>query len=65
MLKGKLNVNILVTGLAKSIENNANVIEALQKTNTVVIKEEYVGYLIQALNKLFAVLNDCKGDDEN
>lgn len=63
MLKEKINVDMFVTGVAKSIENKANVIEALQKTHTVVIRHEYVAYLTQALNKLCAVLNECKGDD--
>lgn len=60
-----LNVDELINELSKSIASTAIALGVLQKTHTVVIKEEYVGYLIQALNKLFAALNECKGDDEN
>ena len=60
-----LNVDELINELSKSIASTAIALGVLQKTHTVVIKEEYVGYLIHALNKLFAALNECKGDDEN
>lgn len=57
-----LNVDELISELSKSIASTAIAIGVLQKTNTVVIKEECAAGFVASLTKLFAKINECYTD---
>lgn len=54
-----LNVDELISELSKSIASTAIAIGVLQKTNTVVIREECAADFVASLTKLIARINEC------
>lgn len=55
----KINADILINRLTTIIAKTVNIIEVLQKTNTVVIGDEYAEDFVVSLTKLFAKINEC------
>ena len=55
----KITADTLIRELTKAIARTANLIEVVQKANTVVIQKECAEDFATSLTKLLAKINEC------